>query len=144
MAQGKTILSRHGVPGSARRAARLLLDRGDYETGCNEDESLDASGGRRWLETMSTWLELLLERGYSPDLVPRPEVGHTHRMGLHSRLRAFSDEGVEAARLLLERGSDIAARPRRATPLINALLRDASRLRCDCSCHAAPIGTTRS
>ena len=63
----------------------------------------------------------MLERGASLDLVPRPEYGHTHCAAPFAIACIFGR--VEAATLLLERGSDIEGVDYRGgTPLINAIL----------------------
>ena len=104
-------------------AARLLLDRGaavnGYSTGFGTGgwTPAEAAACRNHVDV----LELLLERGASLDLVPRPEVAHTLSGTPFSLACIFGR--VEAATLLLERGSDIeGVDSRGATPLINALL----------------------
>ena len=101
-------------------AARLLLDRGAAVNGFNENGEwtpAEAAAAGNHVDV----LELLLERGASLDVVPGPEVGHT-RYGTPF-LAACIFGSVEAATLLLERGSDIEnVDSRGATPLINALL----------------------
>jgi ankyrin repeat protein len=100
-------------------AARLLLDRGAAVNGFNAAgwTPAEAAACGNHLDV----LELLLERGASLDLIPRPEFGYVH-CGTPFALACIFGS-VEAARLLLERGSDIEGRDSRgATPLINALL----------------------
>jgi hypothetical protein len=101
-------------------AARLLLDRGAAVNGFNENGEwtpAEAAAAGNHVDV----LELLLERGASLDLVPRPDVLHQYS-GTPFALACIFGR-VEAATLLLERGSDIEARDSRgATPLINALL----------------------
>ena len=100
-------------------AARLLLDRGAAVNGFNTEgwTPAEAAACGNHLDV----LELLLERGASLDLIPRPEFGYVH-CGTPFALACIFGS-VEAARLLLERGSDIEGRDSRgATPLINALL----------------------
>ena len=100
-------------------AARLLLDRGAAVNGFNFEgwTPAEAAACGNHVDV----LELLLERGASLDVVPGPEVGHT-RYGTPF-LAACIFGSVEAATLLLERGSDIEnVDSRGATPLINALL----------------------
>ena len=99
--------------------ARLLLDRGAAVNGFSTEgwTPAEAAACRNHVDV----LELLLERGASLDLVPRPGLGHT-RSGAPFGLACIFGS-VEAARLLLERGSDIeGVDSRGATPLINALL----------------------
>ena len=100
-------------------AARLLLDRGAAVNGFSTVgwTPAQAAAFRNSVDV----LELLLERGASLDLVQPPEVGHTRCRTPFSVACIFGR--VEAATLLLERGSDIeGVDSRGATPLINALL----------------------
>jgi len=100
-------------------AARLLLDRGAAVNGFSTGgwTPAEAAACRNHVDV----LELLLERGASLDLVPRPEFGHTHCGPPFAIACIFGR--VEAATLLLERGSDIEGVDcRGSTPLINALL----------------------
>jgi ankyrin repeat protein len=100
-------------------AARLLLDRGAAVNGFNFEgwTPAEAAACGNHVDV----LELLLERGASLDLVPRPEFNHGP-VGAPFALACIFGR-VEAATLLLERGSDIeGVDSRGATPLINALL----------------------
>ena len=100
-------------------AARLLLDRGAAVNGFNAEGWTPAETAA--CDNHVDVLELLLERGASLDLVPRPEYGHTHCAAPFAIACIFGR--VEAATLLLERGSDIEGVDYRGgTPLINAIL----------------------
>ena len=102
-------------------AARLLLDRGaavnGFSTGGWTPAEAAACGNRVDV------LELLLARGASLDLIPRPwDAAEYYRETGTPFGVACIFGSVEAATLLLERGSDVEGLDSRgATPLMNAL-----------------------
>jgi hypothetical protein len=102
-------------------AARLLLDRGAAVNGFNTEGWTPAEAAA--CGNRVDVLELLLARGASLDLIPRPwDAAEYYRETGTPFGVACIFGSVEAATLLLERGSDVEGLDSRgATPLMNAL-----------------------